>query len=93
METIQLTIQEIVKDFYMLAETEGYMSGRAECVDLVQQDMEMYFEFVENMIKKYIPNYKKHLDEKYNKLDLHEKGLELSAILDKNFRTIFYQLV
>ena len=93
MDTIKLTIQEIVKDFYSLADMEGYLSCKAECFELNEEDKLQYLHLMEKLIQKYIPTYKKHLSDGYETLDTHDKGLELSSMLDENFREIFYKLV
>lgn len=93
MKTIQLTIQEIVKDFYSLADMEGYLSGKAECYNLNDEDKIQYLHHMEKLITKYIPNYKEHVCDDFEKLETYDKGLELSRMLDENFREIFYQLV
>ncbi len=93
MKTIKLTIQEIVKDFYKLADMEGYMSGLAECYELSEKNKDEYYYTMKEMIKKYIPTYKEYLSKEYKSLESYNKGLELSSILYKNFEEIFYKLV
>lgn len=88
---IKLSIQEIVQDFYNLGETEGYLTGLAENLELSEKDIDMYFSFMENLGKKYLPKtFEGFIKEENNNL---ENGMELSKILYKNFKEMFYQLV
>lgn len=95
MEKIKLTIQEIVNDFYSLGEQEGYMSGLAEGFELSEKDKNDYEFFLKNLINKYLPNWKEHIDKEYfsKELDNFEKNLILSIELYENFKKIFFQLV
>lgn len=91
---IKLTIQEIVNDYYSLAETEGYLSGLAEVGCCEEKDKQIYHNNMKIMIDKYLPNWKDKIKKEYwesNEED--EKGIILSTILCKNFKEIFYQLV
>lgn len=92
---IELTIQEIVNDFYSLAEEEGYYTGLCEGFNLSDEDFIVYHEFMKELIEKYIPNYKKHIDKEYFDKDISEseKGCILSKMLIENFQKMFYNLV
>lgn len=90
-DTIKLSIQEIVQDFYSLGENEGYLSGLAEGFVLSDKDINLYFDFIEDMGKKYLPKtFNNYFKKENNKL---ENGMELSKILYENFKEIFCQLV
>lgn len=94
MEKIKISIQEIVNDYYHLAETEGFLSGLAEIGYCDEKHTTQYHNDMIELIDKYLPNWRNKIDNNYwesNKED--ERGLILSTILDKNFREIFYQLV
>ena len=65
MNTIKLTIQEIVKDFYSLADMEGYLSGKAECFELNEEDKLQYLHLMEKLIQKYIPSRITYTNRKY----------------------------
>lgn len=94
MEKIKISIQEIVNDYYRLAETEGFISGLAENGYCDEKYTTQYHNDMIELIDKYLPNWRNKIDNNYwesNKED--ERGLILSTILDKNFREIFYQLV
>ena len=91
---IQLTIQEIVNDYYCLAETEGYLSGLAEVGCCEEKDKQEYHYNMKNMIDKYLPNWKDNIEKEYwESNDEDEKGVILSTVLCENFKEIFYQLV
>ena len=94
MKKIKISIQEIVNDFYSLAEEEGFISGLAEGFELSENDKKEYHNFMKDMIDKYLPNWKEKIEEKYWELNNEdEKGIILSTILCENFKEIFYQLV
>ena len=92
---IRLTIQEIVNDYYSLAEEEGYLSGLAEVGCCEESDKESYHNKMKELIDKYLPSWRNKIDDKYWEKDTSEdeKGIILSTILCKNFKEIFYQLV
>lgn len=93
-EVIQLSIQEIVQDFYNLAQEEGYISGLTTKGDYPANEIEKYRDFMIEMGKKYIPNIlEKHVSKKFWKKEMDEQGLEISGILIDNFKEIFYKLV
>lgn len=91
MKKIRLSIQEIVNDFYSLAEEEGYLTGLAEGIAITDNETKSYHNFMINMINKYIPNWKDKIEDDYWKDNLNEtdKGVMLSTILCKNFKEIF----
>lgn len=92
---IKLTIQEIVNDFYSLAETEGFLSGLAEVGCAEEKDLEDYHNKMIDLINKYLPNWKNKIDKRYfaNNASNDEKGVILSTVLCKNFKEIFYGLI
>lgn len=94
MKKIKLTIQEIVKDFYCLGETEGFITGLAENDYINEKYLKEYHLIMKEMIDKYLPGWENKIDKEYwetNKID--EKGLILSTKLYKNFENIFYELI
>ena len=94
MQTIRLSIQEIVNDFYSLAEQEGYLSGLAEGFELNDNDKNHYHSFMVDLIDKYIPNWRNKIDENYwTETSEDGKGVIISTLLCKNFKEIFYKLV
>ena len=94
-EKIKLTIQEIVNDYYNLAETEGFLSGLAEANYCTEEDTIEYHNKMKDMINKYLPSWKKNINERYwaNDASEDEKGVILSTVLCENFKEIFYQLI
>ena len=91
---IKLTIQEIVKDYYNLAQEEGYLTGLAEAGYCNDSDKKEYHENMKNMIDKYLPTWKDKIDKRYwENIEEDEKGLILSTTLCMNFEKIFFQLV
>ena len=93
-KVIELSIQEIVQDFYNLAQEEGYISGLTANGDYPTDEIEKYRDFMIKMGKKYIPNIlEKHVSEFFSEKELDEQGLEISGILEENFKEIFYKLV
>lgn len=94
-QIITLSIQEIVNDFYSLAEEEGFLTGLAEVGACEEEDKKSYHNKMKEMIEKYMPNYKNHIDKRYFADDAteDEKGVILSTSLCENFREIFYGLV
>ena len=94
-DVITLSIQEIVNDFYCLAEEEGYLSGLAEVGCCEETDKELYHQKIKELIEKYMPNYLSKIDERYFADDASEdeKGVILSTKLTENFKEIFYGLV
>lgn len=95
MNKIKLTIQEIVNDYYSLAEEEGYLSGLAEVGCCEEDDKIFYHNKMKSLIEKYLPSWRNKIDKRYWAKDASEdeKGVILSTILCENFREIFYQLV
>lgn len=94
-QIITLSIQEIVSDFYKLAEEEGFLSGLAEVGACEESDKEAYLYEMELLANKYIPNYEKFVNQRFFAEDAtdDEKGVLLSKILCENFKEIFYKLV
>ena len=92
---VKLTIQEIVSDYYSLAEKEGFISGLAEGYILTNNDKKIYHNFMKELMNKYLPNWKTKIGKKYweDAKEEDDKGLILSGELNKNFKNIFYQLV
>lgn len=95
MKKIKLTIQEIVNDYYCLAEHEGFLSGLAEANSCTDEDMKNYHNEMKDLINKYLPKWKSKIDKRYwsNDASEDEKGVILSTVLCENFKEIFYQLV
>lgn len=91
---IKLSIQEIVSDFYKLAEEEGFLSGLAEIGLANDNDLNHYHSIMLELIEKYIPDWKKSVDKKYFSANTYdEKGIILSIMLYNNFKEIFYGLI
>lgn len=90
-DTITLSIQEIINDFYQLGETEGYLTGLSEGFELTEKDMKNYFDFMVNMAKKYIPKTFENYISKDE--DYVNNGMELSSALFNNFKEIFCKLI
>lgn len=95
MNKIKLTIQEIVKDFYSLGETEGFLTGLSTGLELSDKDTKEYHSYMKELMNKYLPKWEDVIDKKYfeKELDEVEKGMILSIELYENFKHIFYQLV
>lgn len=94
-QIITLSIQEIVNDFYILAQEEGFLSGIHENGDYDADACESYYDKMLELAKKYIPNYKKYMSKGFfdESVNIEEKGLMLSQLLEENFKEIFYKLV
>ena len=87
---IQLSIQEIVEDFYSLGEKEGYLTGLSEGFEISDNDIKSYFDFMVKLGKKYLPKtYESYIK---SESDLNN-GIKLSKILYDNFKEIFCQLI
>ena len=94
-QIITLSIQEIVSDFYKLAEEEGFLSGLAEVGACEESDKKAYLYEMELLANKYIPRYEEIVDKEFFAKDTtdDEKGILLSKILCEKFKEIFYKLV
>jgi len=94
-QIITLSIQEIVNDFHRLGIEEGFLSGVFNDGSYDASYVEEYYDTMLQMTKKYIPTYEKHVNEVFfdKETELHEKGLMLNELLEKNFKEIFYKLV
>lgn len=91
---IKLSIQEIVNDFYSLAEYEGYMDGLADFEHITENDKVEYHGKMKDLCLKYLPDYLNLVKEEYEKeSDIGDKGLILSNLLVRNFKEMFYKLV
>lgn len=91
---IKLSIQEIVNDFYSLAEKEGYLNGLTEHYELNDKDKKEYHLFMKTLMNKYMPKWKSKIKKEYWETEYEdEKGLILSTTLYKNFKEIFCQLI
>ena len=95
MKKINLTIQEIVRDYESLIRYDERLSSYFDVEKAGDEDIDLYYRRMLQLIEKYLPTYEKNIDEEYfsNKTSTYEKALMLYAALYENFREIFYQLV
>lgn len=89
---IKLTIQEIIDDFEKLVRYDERLEVCFENQKASDEDIKKFHRFVEEMISKYIPNYKEKTSFS-DELSDYEKALELFKILYNNFRKMFSELV
>ena len=94
-KTIKLTIQEMVLDFEQIIRTEEHINTLQDIDRLDNEDSKEFKDDMEVMVKKYIPNYKRHVPVHFFQKETSDlmKAEILSSMLRENFREMFYQLV
>lgn len=92
---MKITIDELIKDFYRLADEEGYFSCLCEHEIINEEDERNYYENILEITEKYIPNYKNFMGSQFfcEETTYEEKGQMLSSLCMENFREIFNGLV
>lgn len=92
---MKITINEIIKDLYTLADEEGYFSCLCEHYNVTEEDEKDYYTVMLEITEKYIPNYKKFMGSQYFKKETsyEQKGQMLSSLAMENFREIFNGLI
>ena len=91
-EVIKLSIQEIIEDFEKLVRYDERLEVYFENQKATDKDIEEFYNFVEEMIAKYIPNYKEKISFS-EELSDYERALELFKMIYNNFRNMFCELV
>lgn len=92
---MKVTIDELINDFYKLAEEEGYLSCLCEYDVITEDDEKDYYYSILNITEKYIPEYETFMGSQYFKKEttFEEKGQMLSDLALQNFKEIFTGLV
>lgn len=92
---IRLSIQEILADFELLIKYDERLNTLFDNNAATDEDIEEFHNNLEEMISKYLPNYKEKISPEYFSDDIstYEKSLMLYKPLYENFKEIFYQLV
>lgn len=92
---MKITIDELIKDFYRLADEEGYFSCLCEHMNIIEEDEREYYENILEITEKYIPNYKDFMGSQFFEEDTsyEQKGQMLSSLCMENFREIFHGLI
>lgn len=91
-KTIKLSIQEIVNDFEKLVRFDERLDVLFDCKKANSNKIEEFYDFVLEMVEKYIPNYENHVDGNVHEVN-YENALKLYGMLYENFKEILYQLV
>jgi hypothetical protein len=93
--TIQLSIQEMVKDFEELNRYDERLGVLFDLQRATDSEINDFFSYMIFLAKKYIPNFEKHVNEKYfsDSSSKYDKALMLYEMLYENFKEIFYKLV
>ena len=89
--TIQLSIQEIVKDFESMLRLDERLKSKLDLEECTEEDVCKYHKELTRLVKKYIPNYTKHMDVEDD--GSFEASLAIYEMLYGNFKEIFYHLV
>ena len=94
-ETIKLSIQEIVKDFEKLVRFDERLDALFDNKSACDKDVEEFYQTVEELIAKYIPNYEEKIspDLLADDVPTYDKALTLYKPLYRNFKEIFYKLI
>lgn len=93
MQTIRLSIQEIVNDFEKITREDERMEMLATYEIIETDDYLNFYNIMKELCKKYIPNYKHLVPTTYETQDKIEKGITLYNILCKNFKEMFFKLI
>lgn len=93
-EKIKLSIQVIFKDFERLVRYDERLDVYFENQLAVDEDVEKFFNDLEEMMSKYLPTYEEHMSREFflDDTPVYDKALELYKDLYENFRFIFSQL-
>ena len=89
--TIQLSIQEIVKDFESLVRLDERLKSKLDLEECIEEDVCKYHKELTRLVKKYIPNYRKYLE--VEDAESFEASLSIYEMLYENFKEIFYNLI
>ena len=95
MNTIKLTIQEIVNDFESIIRFEEHITTLDEIDQLDDENSVEFLIDADMMIRKYIPNYESlpQIKDISSKTSDKQKAMILSNLLQENFKEIFYGLI
>ena len=95
MNTIKLTIQEIVNDFESIIRFEEHITTLEEIDQLDDENSVEFLIYADMMIRKYIPNYENlpQIKDISSKTSDKQKAMILSNLLQENFKEIFYGLI
>ncbi len=92
---IQLSIQEMVKDFEELNRYDERLGVLFDLERATDAEINDFFNYMLFLTNKYIPTYEKHVDKKFfsTSTGKYERALMLYQMLYENFQEIFFQLV
>lgn len=93
MQTIKLSIQEIVNDFEKITREDERMGMLASYELIETDDYNNFYKVMKELCKKYIPNYQNLVPSSYKNQNKTEQGITLYNILCKNFKEIIFQLI
>jgi len=93
--TIQLSIQEMVKDFEELNRYDERLGVLFDLEKATDKEINDFFSYMVFLAKKYIPTFERHVSEKYysGESTKYDKALILYEMLYENFKEIFYKLI
>lgn len=86
---IQLSIQEIIQDFENIIRYDERLQFLKE-MNIKEEDEKEFITFLQQLGKKYIPNYKEYMQDTTN---TQENIIILNNMLYKNFKEIIYGLI
>lgn len=89
---IKLTIQEIVNDFERLIRYDERLEVLFDNEKADKKEIEKFYIDMVEMIGKYIPNFKNHVDGDISEAN-YENALKMYKMLYENFKEIFYKLI
>lgn len=93
MKKIKLSIQEVVNDYEQCIREDERIKLFEELENLNENDTKEATKFLENICKKYIPNYKEKVPTNYKKANNYKKQIILNSLVETNFKEIFFNLV
>ena len=89
--TIKLSIQEIVEDFESMLRLDERLKSKLDLEECTEEDVCRYHDELTRLVKKYIPNYTKHMNVEDD--GSFEASLAIYGMLYENFKEIFYRLI
>lgn len=93
MKKIKLSIQEVVNDYETCTREDERIKLFEELEILKEKDTDECILLLEEMCKKYIPNFENKVPTNYNKKNSYNKQIILNSLLETNFKEIIYSLV
>ena len=94
-EVIRLSIQEMVKDFEDLNRYDERLGVLFDLQKASDDEINDFFTHMLFLTKKYIPNFERHVGEKYHSEEStkYDRALILYEMLYENFKEMFYKLI